>query len=551
MVDETSQPSQEDIARLNEMIQRVQSGGVLSDDELNFVLGNIQDEHKPILQVLNKRNKGEQLNAQEQAFFEQLQRQQQGSGQLPISPESQINKDYFERERKGNKGGFEIHQLTDLHQKAENFEEMLKRSLFDAGHLETDDSGRIVVTGRNFSLKKNVPIALTGDLGTDFFDTNNLGLEAFLSDALVDKGGWDSDEEKEFRSLYESLMKMAGLDENMILEQNQSAFAEGGSFAMFQSYLFGIQEPHFLTNAERKEFRSKKERLQNLLKKGMKNHARKEYTIIKKSLERMGLTPNEVAIVSGNHDLPEVMREVLGDYLIMPGQVRNVAGVKFGNVVDSANGNFTGGSDFNDVFGYAGLRESLDKVRYESEPFKKIKSILNDDLGLDFDDDTIKKYMDISVQRAAQGIGAGHLGSYFKSEIEPILQKHVKSRIEGLKANIPKDADVILQHSMIDHPQRAGLEEMAAHELISQQLGPGTIVLHGHEHSPTPHRKDNVIHLNPGSASGGNSAVHVFDRDKKYVSSLFKGIDDNMIETYKYLNMYNVPGHPSGRYKGQ
>lgn len=515
-------------------------------DLLNYLNSSLPQLAQLAMQKVNLGQEND-LTDLEKFAFERMQESNQNREQLPLSIESQANFERFRNER-DNTQGFEINHITDIHNTGETFEQVLLSNLYQSEHLEINENGQIEIgDGNKRKLKDNVAVVVTGDVGTDFFDTQNHGLEAFLTQTIRAKANWSEEEKLEFESKYLELMEIAGLDEGMIRENSPLLQGENSPLQMFHYYLFGIADPNFLTKNELKDFKKKRERVQELLKKAMKNHARAEYSYIKDTFEKYGLTPNQVAIVSGNHDLPYVMQEVLGDYMITPGKTRNVSGVNFGNVLDSANGNFTGGPYFNDIFGYAGLREDLDKKRFDSKPFQKVQSILKSH-GIEFDDFQLKRYMDTSVQRAAQGIGSGALGELFKKEIKPVLTDYITQRLSDIEKNIPKNADIILQHTMIDDPQRAGLEEIALHRLLAKKH-PNTVVLHGHEHSQTPHRKENIFYLNPGSAASGNSAVHILDKNKRYQSSLYKGMDEHMQDTYRHLRKEEVPGHPSGRYQ--
>lgn len=523
---------------------KLMSGTPLDEEDLNFVNENLPDEGKKQIFALNKYNSGQDLDKEEEAIVKQILQSSQGGGQLPMSDESRANFQRFETEKSNAK--FQVNHITDIHNSSKNFEQILIGNLYKSDHLEYDENGKIVLGNQKFKLKDGVSIAITGDVGTDFFDQQNHGLEAFLTDTIVDKGGYNDSDAAELKELYLGLMHMAGLDEEMIRTMSPEAFGEGGAFQKFHTYLFGMQEPGFLTDDEKEEFLEKRKRLHELLTQGMEHHGRKEYSEIRGVLEKFDIDSNRAVFVSGNHDQPRIMEEELGSYMLKPGQVRNVGGLKYGNMVDSANGNFTGGPHFNNVFGYAGLREELESVEHNSDAFKAVKNELTN-VGIKMSDREISRYMDVSMQKAAMGIGTGAAADYKINKIKPLLEEHVKQRTLSLKNYIPKGADVILQHSMIDHPQDAGIEERVAHELIAKEL-PGAIVLHGHEHAPTPHRKDNVYHLNPGSAASGNSAVHLFGDDKSYQSSLFKSSDDNLNDVYRHIKKDEMPGHPSGRY---
>ena len=363
-----------DQEQFNQIVHKVQTGIPLNEEEIEIV-NSIPDENtKTQILLYNKLHSGEKLTNDEQKYFDELQARQ-AAEQLPLSDESRANKQRFDSEQPGAK--FQINHITDIHNSTDSFESVLITNLKQAGHLEYDEKGRITAFGSKEKLKDGVAIAITGDVGTDFFDQQNHGLEAFLSDTIVHKGGYSKEDGEEFKALYLSLMHMAGLDEEMIRTMSPEAFGEGGPFQKFHAYLFGMSEPGFLTEEEKEDFIARRDRLHNLLKQGMNYHAKREYGEIREILEKYDLGPDKVALVSGNHDLPQVMQEELGAYLVKPGQTRDVGGLKFGNVVDSANGNFTGGPYFNDTFGYAGLREELEYVEHNSDAFKAIKNELD------------------------------------------------------------------------------------------------------------------------------------------------------------------------------
>jgi len=531
----------------NEIVSKVSTGVALNDEELNFVNSNshFPNEVKTQINLVDKQNKGEKLKTQEQKFLDQARKQQeqqmqQGSGsELPLSLESKQNLDRFEQEK--HKTKFQINHITDLHATSEEFESILLQNLSNKGHLVQKENGV-------YEIKDGVAVAITGDVITDFFDRQREGLETFLIENIVNKAKFLKEDEKDFISNYSKLMELAGLDESMIREKNPMLEGENSPLDIFVfGYLFGAQDPHFLNFKQKKEFRNAQKKVQELLKKGMRGHAKREYTKINDILKKYNFTSDQIVMVSGNHDIPDVFNEVLSDYVLTPGQVKNVGGIKFGNIVGSSNGNFTRGQDFNDVFGYSGLREELEDVNFKAEAFVDLQNHLKEN-GIEFEDRELKKYIDNSIQRAAQGIGTGKLGEYFKKKIEPILQEHVKYRLKEVEKNIPFGADVVLNHSVIDDPQRAGLEEVVAHDLLAKHMK-NMLVLGGHEHRQTSHKKEDIYHINPGSVQGGNSAVHLLNEDKSYNSSLFKSLDENNNDIYKHLYQNEIPGQSPGKVK--
>jgi len=533
------------------IISKIQEGTVLDSKELDFINSNskLPDEVKTQFNLINKQNSGEQLSSDEKKILEQIQESQQNQSQnskkLPLSLESRENLERFKRIE--SEAEFEINHITDLHATPMEFESLLIRNLSERGHLVQNEKGI-------FEIKKNVAIAITGDIGTDFFDKQREGLETFLSKNIVKKAGFNNNDAKEFIENYTILLEFAGIDEVMIKENHQMLLGEEGNpLRMFEfGYLFGAQDPRFLTKEQKKKFKEAQRKVQKLLKKGIKHHAKKEYSAIKEILSKYNLTPDKLVMVSGNHDVPEIFNDVLGDYVLTPGKIREINGIKFGNIVESSNGNFTMGSDFNDVFGYSGLKEESEEFTFNTEAFKLLQNNLKKN-GIEFENKELKTYMDNSIQRAAQGIGSGDLGKYFKNKIAGVLRKHIDNNLKNMEKNIPYGADVILNHSVLDLQGRAGLEEIMAHNLISQKMKPshgnGMLVLGGHEHKQSSHIKEGVYHINPGSVQSGNSAVHLLNKDKSYNSSLFKSSDENNNDIYRHLLNSELPNQSSGKVK--
>lgn len=484
----------------------------------------------------------ENLTKEEKEAVSLYKEQMKNREDLPLSSESHENKTRFDKVR--GKAGFEINHITDLHATPEEFKGRLLNELNSKGHLKLDDKNKPI------GVKDNVAVAITGDIGSDFFDQSRHGLEAFLTKSIFKKAGFSKDEEKEFQTNYDFLMKLAGLNEEMITERSPSLSSQQNNpLEKFMGFIYGMQDPRFLSNEQKVEFRNVQKKVQDMLKQGMYNHARNEYTEIKEILKEHNLSSNQVVMVGGNHDVHSVLEDVLGEYIVKPGETKKVSGINFGNIVKSANGNFTQGPDFDEVFGYAGLREQLEKEKTQSKPFQDILYKINEGGKMNVSEKELKKYVEISLQRAAMGIGTGALGGYIKGNTEKLLEAKLAKSLDSI--NLPKGADVILNHSVIDDPQRAGLEEFYAHELMSKDDNyKGMLVLGGHEHSPTPHRKDGIFHINPGSITAGNSGVHLLGEDKKYSSSLFESLGPNSETIYKHMLESEVPGQASGRQKG-
>lgn len=511
----------------------VQDFSRYSEEQIGNLVGSINDKIK------NKRN---DFTLEEKQFMQEHQKNQENQNTLPLSPESHENEERFNRVR--GKASFEINHITDLHATPKDFEGRLINELDSKGHIERDEKGQFK------GVKKRVAVALTGDIGSDFFDQSRTGVEAFLTKEIFKKAGFSDSEKKEFSGSYNELMKLAGLTEEMITERSPALSSQQNNpLEKFMGFLYGIQDPSFLSNEQKAEFRQTQKKVQDMLKQGMYHHAKKEYGEIKNILKKYNLTPDNLVMVGGNHDVHSVLEEILGDYVVRPGETRDVAGIKFGNIVRSANGNFTQGPDFDEVFGYAGLREQLEKDKTASKPFQDILYKLNESGSMNISEKELKKYVEVSMQRAAMGIGRGDLGKYIKKHTEKLLELKLKQGLDRVK--LPKNADVILNHSVIDDPQRAGLEEFYAHTLMSDNKDyMGALVLGGHEHSPTPHRKDGIYHINPGSITAGNSAIHLLDDNKKYSSSLFESLGPNSERVYKHMLKDEIPGQTSGRSKG-
>jgi hypothetical protein len=309
-------------ANMQGIEEKLKSGKVLDKDEINFVENSqLPKEVKSQVAQANKQNKKT----------------------LPLSPESHENEGRFNRVRSDAK--FEINHITDLHATPKEFKGRLLNELQTKGHLEFDKKGK--PTG----IKKNVAVALTGDIGSDFFDQSKEGLEAFLTKSIFKKAGFSKSEKKEFQTNYNFLMKLAGLSEEMITERSSSLSSQQNNpLEKFMGFIFGMQDPRFLSNEQKLEFRNTQKKVQDMLKQGMYHHARNEYGEIKNILKEFGLGPENVVMVGGNHDVHSVLEDVLGEYIVKPGETRDVSGIRFGNIVKSANGNYSPVPDYDEVF---------------------------------------------------------------------------------------------------------------------------------------------------------------------------------------------------------
>lgn len=423
-------------------------------------------------------------------------------------------------------GGKKLLHITDSEVEAQDLEQRLQ-----ALHLK----------GRQ-SIDKDEIMVHTGDLTPDLFNLKKNRLQAYLPEVIAAEGELTKEETEEFRELYQTILKESGITEEELKSgkvQNQQGLQA------FQMLLYGHMEPRFKSKGELEEYRGKKKSLDKILKKAIKNHAKRNYTQIKQVYEKYGLTPENTVIIGGNHDVPEVMREILGEYMVDEGKTKEVRGVKFGLPLDKATGAVYGPA-FQDVMGYNELTEDLPTIRYNTEAFSDLKSYLVDNGFDSYSDQHLDQLIKTSVSKRQFGLGSSHLENY-NHIIEAQVQDKVIERLEKLEENIPYDADILLGHGDITHAEHAGLEETRLRQLLKNK---GVTYIGGHQHGNTTNKQDENLFINPGATADFKSGQYLLNQNNEFEQALFSDINQMTGGlSYRSMNKNEIPAMTSGEYQ--
>lgn len=450
------------------------------------------------------------LNAIEKFAIEQqraMQQQQMGGGNIPqelLVPESQRKILEFHKRTAEHmkKGGKRIIHLTDTESSPEDLEKILRRNLSIAGGFN----------------KKTDVIVHTGDLLQDFIDFKHMshGLGGFRANRIIEEGGLEGKIASEFKEIYEELLEKHGVLDYQLLEERPTEQIMRG----LQNLYFGLM-PNFLTKEEEREYKRKFEIFKEHMKSAIKNNARTKYKKIKEILEKpieeggFGLTSEDYLQLLGNHDVPEIMEEVLGEYMSAAGSVATRKGLRIGTPLSGSTGSMMG-PEFVDTFGYTDIKEDLERIKYESSAMQELVQYFVDK-GIDFIDE--KRLSNLILQsqaRASQGIGKGYLAKYFDNRIKPQMDMTVEAKKGQIVNSIPKDVDLYALHGMPNHRMFAGIEELAFFKAL-EEAGGGN-VLHGHIHGKSTHRMGKSLLLNQGDGKQGFGIYHY---DKGDISDIF------------------------------
>lgn len=429
-------------------------------------------------------------------YRQQMAQQQQNMQNIP---DSEIPKYQFEQlsEQHKAKGGKRLIHFTDTEASPDDFKSLLMQNLMTAGVFDPQTKK---VTKE---FKDSDIIVHTGDLLQDFIDfkTMHHGLQGFLSSRIIDEGGLEGKIAEEFEEAYKKLLAVNGISEQQLREGNVNQQTLQG----LQQLYFGMM-PQSLSEYERNAYQTNLNTFKKHFKTAIKNDARKKYQEYKKILEEHGITPEDLVLIEGNHDVPEVMREVLSEYMPAPGSVTERKGVKFANPLSGSTGQHLG-PEFIDTFGYTDIRERMENLKQESQGFQELQQYLRE-RNIHYTDNQLSQLMAISQQRSAHGLGTGELEQYFERRIQPEIDMTINDKKGQLIDKIPRDVDFYLMHGMPDHPQFAGFEESAALKQI-ENIGGGNII-HGHIHGKTTHRRGNSTLLNYGD---GKTAMGIYLHD--------------------------------------
>lgn len=412
--------------------------------------------------------------------------QQQAQGEDPNDFRTKIAQ--FAQMSQQHKGNRVIH-ITDTEADPDDLEKILDQNLAMTGGL----------------LDKDVFVH-TGDMLSDFINFQNK--EQFRVNRIISEGGLEGVFADEFKKSYEYMLEHNGIaDYDLMGGQMTQEMAQG------LQRMYTGEVPLFLNNEERDKYKENYAKFKKHFSTAIKNDARNKYKGYKKALQDRGLTPENTLLLEGNHDVPEVMREVLGEYMVGAGGVANKRGLKIGVPLNGSTGAVLG-SEFGDTFGYTDVTEKLEQYKVESKSFQGLLSHLKDN-GVNYiDEKDLSHLMQISQQRTSQGIGKGYLAKYFDDKIKPEIDSRVDVMRGKVVNRVPKDVDFYAMHGMPNGPH-AGIEEIAALKAIDAQ---GGNILHGHQHGNTTHRQGKSLLLNQGN--GQAFGAYLYDNKSKKVNEM-------------------------------
>lgn len=399
-------------------------------------------------------------------------------------------------------GGKRVIHITDTEASPDDLEHIIKRNL--------DLSG--------FKKGKDVMVH-TGDLLEDFINFKAIqggDTSSFLKENIISKGGLEGKVADEFEAIYDSLLESHGISEESLVE---GKIDENFVRALQNLYHGGL--PNFLNKDETIEYKSRFMEFSKHLKNAIKHDARTKYMAYKEKFENSNLSPEDLILIEGNHDVPDVMREILGEYMPAPGGVIKRNGITFGNPLTGSTGQHLG-PEFIDTFGYTDLKEQLEQKKYSTSGFQKLLGRLQGELGMDhIDEKDLSRLIMMSQQKASQGIGEGDLAKYFKEHIQGDLDNSIQEMRGQMVNRIPQGVDFYLMHGQPNGPHK-GLEEEAFLTQL-EKMGGGQI-LHGHEHGKSSHLYGKSIILNEGEGRS-NLGIYHLSSDNKISDIYSQNID--------------------------
>lgn len=498
------------------IINKLDSGVVLDDTDLDFARSDPSINFE-LVDLMNRKNKGEFLSSEEENKLNRVSMPQSNSNsEVPIdqilnvaaTPDKEKERHNFRNltQKFSEEGGSRIIHITDTESSPEDLEMIMTQNL---------------KTHTNFNKNKDV-VVHTGDLLEDFINFKAIqggDVSSFLTTSILKHGGLEGKiEGEELAEVYGKLLSKHGISEEDLKEGkiNENVMRS------LQSLYHGIL-PNFLNKEERAEYKTNFDKFKKHLKTAIENDARTKYSKYKKTFEKLDLSPEELILIEGNHDVPHVMREVLGEYMPAPGTVIERKGMRFGNPLNGSTGQHLG-PEFVDTFGYTDLTEQIESIKQNSDGMQRLLNRLDsDELGLKgyFDAKDLSRLISVSQSRSAQGIGEGELVKYFNKYIKKEIDDTIQEKRGQVVSKVPKNVDFYLFHGQ-PNGQHKGLEEAAA--LAAIDAAGGGQILHGHMHGRTSHKYGNSILLNEGEGRGNFGVYHI-DSNNKISDILSKNID--------------------------
>ena len=436
---------------------------------------------------------------------------------------------HHESEKILSNGGKKVIQITDSHLPIEDLEHKLIKTIKEQGF---DPSRDVIVH--------------TGDIIPDLISLNGRP-EMYRPSRIVEEGFLSKEESEDFLNAYSTLIEFSGLDPEILESGKITDENAAESLKKFKAYLLGIAEPSNLSDQDSTKFKDAQNRVMGHVKSAILNHANHNYTKLKEVLERNGLNPDNFISIPGNHDVPEEMKKVIGDYMIHPGQIKEVNGVNFGNYLAGSNGSVLG-PYMSDEYGVLDS-DRIAALRHKTDSFQSLLEAAEEH-GVALDERKLDRLYDMAKRReGAFGIKKEEgLTDYFHRRINPELDHTV----DRLKKDVPhidlSNVDILLNHGMITHEEHAGEEEKEVHKRLKENNYSG-VVLHGHEHDNTTHKKDGVFYVNPGEFTSNNSNTILLDDENKFHKGLFRNLNQNSGNLEFRLYHPSFYGDTDGGYK--
>jgi hypothetical protein len=478
--------------------------------------------------ILKKDRNGEELTKEEKRMLNHYKDSQdkQSIDKTNVFDENTFNDNLYEKKR-GRilaEGGKEILQLTDTHCEPKDLEYMIQRWA-NGGQLED-----------------NQILVHTGDLLMDFIDFEKFGMrEEFLAENLIKQAGFTGEKAEEFEELHSEMLKGIGLTQS---DLRTGAISDQKQLQQLQMLMFGLTRPQVMTDKERDDFMVKQERFLELMSEGIKNHARGQYGEIREIFEKYNLNRDNFVLVGGNHDVIDVMKEELGEYMMSEGEKRDVKGINFGHGYSGATGSIMG-RKLNYLFGSRDITENLQNIKYNTKEFKAVKNILAGE-GVKLDDEELDELIRRDIGKAIYGLSSDHIREFSKN-IGTSAETEIKNQVKSIKNNVPSGSDVYVHHSWISDPQNAGISDRAYHTALQEELktNPNLVVMHGHNHGTTTGTYGGIPQLNAGSTRSNNFGRFLFDKNKSYAGTYQVGLDKvrgGINEAHRYQTQDELMG---------
>lgn len=479
--------------------QKLSSRTPLSEEEIRFLknsplpkdqIAAVLKENERTTQFQNlvqKQEQGKLSSSEERTFQGLLARQQLADEQLHAF--ENLSREALE------KGGKKIVHFTDPHLGYEDLEQRLRSTL---GLHEFDPSQNIFVS--------------TGDILPDLIDQESQGLNAFNPHRIAKDGDLSVNEAQDFVSHYSAFLDYFGLDIETFETggQNLADLGEHANqiFSRFIQSFYMMEEPEGLRPEEMQKFRETRDKVHEYLKKAIENHARKGYKKIKKILEAEGLNSDNAVLVAGNHDIEAIMREELGEYMIDPGNIKTVGGLRVGNYLSGSTGESMG-FELTKKFGYGWSDVRKDPETKRTASYKKLHEKLKEVWNGSLSSLQLDKFLTLARLRKSHGLGSSDLSDYFERRIKPEMDHTIKESLKTIPQLDLSQTDLVVGHGDPGHPQFAGAEEQKVYQEILKTNKP---YLFGHIHGPRSRMEGKTPLLGPGSAKYGNHGVYVFEK---------------------------------------